>query len=164
MFLPWWLLSGESTMDWNNNVGFSIFAKCEKNSHFCDTREFPISPSWYADVFIGVESWLHEANIWGGGKPVHIVFKYVGISLKDDVTIILLLGVSLMAENMDKITIMTPNPKCRLYWRLDWRYSQSCWYFLPLLWICAPLTFSLVHLPPPLPCVNKYRGMYLYSV
>jgi hypothetical protein len=23
---------------------------------------------------------------------------------------------------------------------------------------CAPLTFSLVHLPPPpLPCVNKYR-------
>ncbi len=28
----------------------------------------------------------------------------------------------------------------------------------------APLFFSLVHLPPPLPCVNKYRGMYLYSV
>jgi hypothetical protein len=33
--------------------------------------------------------------------------------------------------------IKTPNPKCRLYWRLiefiDWRYSQSCWYFQPAL-------------------------------
>ncbi len=31
------------------------------------------------------------------------------------------------------IPIKTPNPKCRLYWCLsefiDWRYSQSCWYF-----------------------------------
>jgi hypothetical protein len=30
----------------------------------------------------------------------------------------------------------TPNPKCRLYWCLiefiDWRFSQSCWYFRPL--------------------------------
>ncbi len=35
------------------------------------------------------------------------------------------------------ITIKTPNPKCRLYWCLrefiDWRYSQSCWYFRPAL-------------------------------
>jgi hypothetical protein len=34
---------------------------------------------------------------------------------------------------MDQITIKTPNPKCRLYWCLiefiDWRYSESCWYF-----------------------------------
>ncbi len=93
-------------MDWKDNVGFGIFAKfdhIEKISHFCNNREFPINPSsWYADVFIGVESWLHEANIWGGGKPVHIVFKYVGISLKDDVAVILLLGVSLMADNMDQ--------------------------------------------------------------
>jgi hypothetical protein len=62
----------------------------------------------------------------------------------------------------DQISIRTPNPKRRLYWCLiefiDWRYSQSCWYFRPLLWTSAPLTFSLVHLPPsPLPCVNKYR-------
>ncbi len=32
----------------------------------------------------------------------------------------------------------TPNPKCRLYLCLiefkDWRYSQSCLYFRPLLW------------------------------
>jgi hypothetical protein len=38
---------------------------------------------------------------------------------------------------MDQITIKTPNPKCRLYWCLiefmDWRYSQSCWYFRPAL-------------------------------
>jgi hypothetical protein len=49
-------------------------------------------------------------------------------------------------------------PKCRLYWCLiefiDWRYRQSCWYFLP------PLKLALLYLlsssPPPLPCV-KYR-------
>ncbi len=61
---------------------------------------------------------------------------------------------------MNQISIKTPKPKCRLYWCLiefiDWRYSQSCWYFR-LLWTSAPLTFSLVHLSPnPLPCVNKY--------
>ncbi len=64
-------------------------------------------------------------------------------------------------KSMDQISIKTPNPKCCHYWCLiefiDWRYSQSCWYFRPLLWTSAPLTFPLVHLPPPLPCVNKYR-------
>jgi hypothetical protein len=60
--------------------------------------------------------------------------------------------------------IKTPNPKCRLYWYIvkfiDWRYSQPCWYFRPLLRTSAPLTFSMVHLhppPSPFPCVNKYR-------
>ncbi len=42
----------------------------------------------------------------------------------------------------------TPNPKCRLCWCsiefIDWRDSQSCLYFRPLLWNIAPLTFSLV--------------------
>ncbi len=64
---------------------------------------------------------------------------------------------------MDLISIKRPNPKCLLSWCLIefiyWRYSQSCWYFRPLLWTSASLTFSLVHLPPPpLPCVNKYMG------
>ncbi len=53
---------------------------------------------------------------------------------------------------IDKIILRTPNPKCRLSWCLiefiGWRYSQSCWYFRPPLWTSAPLTFSLVHLPP----------------
>ncbi len=44
------------------------------------------------------------------------------------------------------------NPKCRLYWCstefIDWRYSQSCWYFRPLLGTVAPLP-SLW--PPPTP-------------
>jgi hypothetical protein len=47
---------------------------------------------------------------------------------------------------MDKISINTPNPKCRLYWCL--------------------IVFSLVHLPQPpspLPCVNKYREGYMFS-
>ncbi len=72
---------------------------------------------------------------------------------------------------MDQITIKTPNPKCRLYWCsiefIDWRYSQPCWYFRPFLWTSAPLTFSLVHQPPPpslCPWVNKYRGMYSCTV
>ncbi len=50
---------------------------------------------------------------------------------------------------------------------IDWRYSQSCWYFRPLLLTSAPLTFPMVLLPLcPLPCVkNKNsRGVYLYRV
>ena len=43
----------------------------------------------------------------------------------------------LKSYSMDQITIKTPNHKCRFYWCLiefiDWRYSQSCWYFRPLL-------------------------------
>jgi hypothetical protein len=39
-------------------------------------------------------------------------------------------GVHKSMQMMDKITLKTPNPKCRLYWFLmkliDWRYSQSC--------------------------------------
>ncbi len=64
---------------------------------------------------------------------------------------------------MDQISVKTPNPKCRLYWCLiefrDWRYSQSCWCFRSILWISAPLTFSLVHPPPPFPrpCVNTQK-------
>ncbi len=40
---------------------------------------------------------------------------------------------------------------------IDWRCSQSCWYFRPELWTVALLTFSLVqlHTPASLPCVNK---------
>jgi hypothetical protein len=52
--------------------------------------------------------------------------------------------------DMEYLIIKTPNPKCRLYWRLiefiDWRYSQSCRYFRPLLWSIAPITFSLAQL------------------
>ncbi len=33
--------------------------------------------------------------------------------------------------------------------RVYWLEIQSCWYFRPLLWTSTPLTFSLVHLPPP---------------
>ncbi len=45
--------------------------------------------------------------------------------------------ITLRSQPMDQITIKTPNPPCRLYWCLtefiDWLYSQSCWYFRPLL-------------------------------
>jgi hypothetical protein len=41
-----------------------------------------------------------EANNRDGGKAVHVVFKYISmdISLKDDLTVILLLGVSFMMQ------------------------------------------------------------------
>jgi hypothetical protein len=71
------------------------------------------------------------------------------------------------APPMDKITLKTPNPKCRLYWCLiefrDWRYSQSWWYFRPVVWTSAPLP-SLQFTSPPFP-VWIGTGLYsLYSV
>ncbi len=64
-------------------------------------------------------------------------------------------------RTIDEITIKTPNPKCRLYWWLiefiDWWYSQSCWFFRPLLWTIAPLT-----LPAPfLLCVLSVQ-VYIF--
>ncbi len=61
---------------------------------------------------------------------------------------------------MDQINIKTPNPKCHLHWYLiefiDWRYSQPCWYFRPLLWTSALPTPTLLHFPLHLSCVNRY--------
>jgi hypothetical protein len=55
---------------------------------------------------------------------------------------------------MDEGTIKTQDPKCRLHWCLiefiDWRYSQSCWYFRPLFVNCCPSTFSLASPNPSL--------------
>jgi hypothetical protein len=46
-------------------------------------------------------------------------------------------------NTIDQITVKTPNPKCRLYLCLiefiDWRYSQSCWYFSTQLCELLPL-------------------------
>jgi hypothetical protein len=53
--------------------------------------------------------------------------------------------------SMDEGTIKTPFPKCRLYWCLiefiDWRHSQSCWYFDPSCEL-LPL-YLLSDLPQP---------------
>ncbi len=57
----------------------------------------------------------------------------------------------------------TPDPKCRLYWCLiefiDWRYSQSCWYFRTALWSIAPLNLLSGKLSPrsPLHCVKSVQ-------
>ncbi len=49
--------------------------------------------------------------------------------------------------------------KCRLYWCLiefiDWRYSQSCWYFLPSFVNYCPSNL-LSGSPPPFP-KSKYK-------
>jgi hypothetical protein len=63
---------------------------------------------------------------------------------------------------MDEGTIKTQNPKCRLYWCLiefiDWRYSQSCWYFRPLCEL-VPL-YLLSDLPHPSPTSQSKRTVY----
>ncbi len=72
---------------------------------------------------------------------------------------------------MDTLTIKTPNPKCRLCWCLiefiDWRHSQSCWYFRSALRTIAPLTsLWLASSRPPLPCtwISKLYTGSLYCV
>jgi hypothetical protein len=68
---------------------------------------------------------------------------------------------------MDKLTIKTPNPKCRLYWCLiefiDWRYRQSCRYFRPSFvnWCHSNLFSDLPYPSPPLP---KVKVQYTDSV
>ncbi len=60
----------------------------------------------------------------------------------------------------------TINPKCRLYWCLiefvDWRFSQSCWYFRPPV-NCCPSTFSLTS-PNPSPPSKSKRTVLTDSV
>ncbi len=47
---------------------------------------------------------------------------------------------------------------------IDWRYSQSWWYFRPSFLNCCPSNLlSGSTLPPPLPCVNK-NTVYTYTV
>ncbi len=64
---------------------------------------------------------------------------------------------------IDQITIKTPNTKCLFYWCLiefiDWRYSQSCWCFRPLLKLTPLYLLSSSPPPPPLPCENMYRSI-----
>jgi hypothetical protein len=48
----------------------------------------------------------------------------------------------------------TKTKKCRLYWCLefiDWRYSQSCWYFLPSFVNYCPSSLLSGSPPPHLP-------------
>ncbi len=44
---------------------------------------------------------------------------------------------------------------------IDWRYSQSCWYFRQRL---SNLLTDSSTLHTPLPCVNKYRGTCIHTV
>ncbi len=46
--------------------------------------------------------------------------------------------------------------------RVYLRYSQSCWYFRPLLWTSAPLAFSLVELPASPPSLST--GVCIFTV
>jgi hypothetical protein len=48
---------------------------------------------------------------------------------------------------------------------IDWRYSQSCWYFRPSFvnWCPSPLLSGSTLPPLPPLCVNKYT-VYTYAV
>ncbi len=108
--------------------------RCSKKPFYCD---FCLNDQKNAIIFMLFEE-LPKHNC----RPWSVGFCFTS-------------GAVQLARVMDQITIKTPNPKCRLYLCLiefiDWRYSLSFWYFRPLLWTSAPLTFSLVHLPPPPP-------------
>jgi hypothetical protein len=69
-------------------------------------------------------------------------------------------------RHLNKIPVKGLRGRC-LSEFIDWRYSQSCWYFRPGSWTVAPLTFSLVKtllpLPPPSLCEQVYC-MHVYSV
>ncbi len=45
--------------------------------------------------------------------------------------------------------VNTVEIRCFIVEYIDWRYSQSCWYFRPALWTIAPLTLFLVSSSPP---------------
>jgi hypothetical protein len=65
---------------------------------------------------------------------------------------------------MEKISIKTPNPKCRLYWCLIefiyWRYSQSCGFFDPSCELAPPNLLTGSPTPPPPPC----EGICVHTV
>ncbi len=73
---------------------------------------------------------------------------------------------------IDQISIKTPNPKCRLYWCLIEFITGDtvCHVGLstPLVNKCPSNLLTGSPTPPfpasPLPCVNKYSGMYSNSV
>jgi hypothetical protein len=61
--------------------------------------------------------------------------------------------------------------KCRLYWRLvefiEWRYSQSCWYFRPNFEYYCPsnlLTGSSPPCPTPPPPLPKVKAQNIQTV
>ncbi len=92
---------------------------------------------------------------------------------------------------MDEWTIKTPNPICRLFFKIDlltdfaalcltdfiyWRYIHSYgWYFGPSSWTvapiyegtilvyCCPSIFSLTSYPPPLPKLNVQFIQTMYG-
>ncbi len=71
-------------------------------------------------------TWCWVGEVFGGMSDLGFVLGYCCA----------LWGSCCCCEGMEHGTIKTQNPKCRLYWCLvefiDWRYSQSCWYFRPL--------------------------------
>ncbi len=46
---------------------------------------------------------------------------------------------------------------------IDWRFSQSCWYFRPSFVNCCPSNLLSRSIPPPPSCVSKYT-LYMYTL
>jgi hypothetical protein len=103
----------------------------------------PVTP-WSCDLTVEArDAMILRSDSWSGDISCCIFWCPASLPLS------LFLSVP---YPMDQKSVKTPNPKWRLHWCLiefiDWRYSQSCWYFRPLVWTSAPLTFSLVHISP----------------
>jgi hypothetical protein len=68
-----------------------------------------------------------------------------------------------MSSSKQKLTCKKTLWQCLAEF-IDWRYSQSCWYFRPSFVYCCP--FSLVEPPPPPLSVNSTawnRQAFFYS-
>ncbi len=105
----------------------------------------------------GAELWFSDSGTW----------KYIRLHMLALFAPLLRLYLSAFSEVFTyKHGRRTQNPKCRLYWCLiefvDWIYSQSCWYFRPLLWTVAPL--PSLWPPPPLPPSQSKGGRVLSCV
>ncbi len=105
---------------------------------FCKTL-FEISYSYVWNLLYG--SWWHAVNMY----LMHGLINYIDSKAK--------------CFHLKKLTCVgTLRHVCIV----DWRFSQYYWYFRPGLWTVAPLTFSLVQLSPPFPCVNKYTCIHVH--
>ncbi len=67
-----------------------------------------------------------------------------------------------MSSSKNNLTVNRLRGRCLLEF-IDWRYSQSCWYFRPSFVNCCPfnLLSGWTFIPPH--CVNKYT-VYTYTV
>ncbi len=105
---------------------------------------------------------VEEPDLLGageGGEDLVLLRGHVALLVPDQHGLINYMDTKAKCRHLKKLTSIR---RC-LSEFIDWKYSQSSWYFRPSF--VNHLTFSLVQLsaPLPLPCVNKYT-IFTYTV